>query len=169
MITKLFNFFLALYLLTSISAKAFSTTQELAEIAVVRDNSMGWAVSLEKVGDSPLKTVSEYLALLNPNGSFSDTSSTIEIMTGRLLFMSQAFKNDATWQGDVYLKTNLYTALQYWFDHDPGNSGWTEGAFGEPRAMVSIGLCLYDAIQYDKTNSPGIAVQLDILLNEIIN
>ncbi len=126
----------------------------VSEMALIRNNLMPWAISYRKVGDSPRKTVSEYLNLLNSDGSFSDKSSTIDVMTGRLVFMAQAYKNDPAWKGNIHLKTNLYSAVQYWLDHDPGNSGWTAGCFNEPSSMDSIGLCLYDAIQNDKAASP---------------
>jgi len=108
-----------------ISANIFAnvSTQELAEIKLIRQNCMSTAISLPPVGDLPRKSVDEYLTLINPDGSFSDTSSTIEIMTGRLLFLAQAFQNDPSWKGNSHLKTNLYSAVQFWLDNDPGNSG----------------------------------------------
>ena len=112
---------------------------EISDVSLIRNRLMDWAVSYRKIGDEPRKTVAEYLDLLNSDGSFSDKSSTIDVMTGRLIFMAQAFKNDPTWQANVHLKTNLYSAIQYWLDHDPGNSGWTAGCFNEPSSMDSIG------------------------------
>ncbi len=131
------------------------------ELALIRDNLESHAVSYRKSGDLPRKSVSEYLSLLNSDGSFSDKSSTIDVMTGRLLFMAQAYKNDPAWKGNVHLKTNLYSAVQFWLDHDPGNSGWTAGCFNEPFSMAAIGLCLYDAIQNDKTDSPELNSLMD--------
>jgi len=167
MVYKSLYFFYFSFFLMCVSAN-ISADVSTQEIALIRHNSMNSAVTLSTVGDLPRKTVDEYLSLLNPNGSFSDTNSTIEVMTGRLLFLAQAFQNDPAWKGNIHLKTNLYSATQFWLDNDPGNSGWPNGAFEEPRAMVSIGLCLYDAIQSDKTNSPEMAAQLDTLLNGII-
>ena len=133
----------------------------MSDVELVRNNLIPWAVSYRKIGDSPRKTVAEYLNLLNFDGSFSDKSSTIDLMTGRLIFMAQAYKNDPAWKGNVHLKTNLYSAVQYWLDHDPGNSGWTAGCFNEPSSMDSIGLCLYDAIQNDKAASPELNSLMD--------
>ena len=139
------------------------------EISLIRSNLMPWATSYSLRGDEPIQTVSEYLSLLNPDGSFSDSSSTIEIMTGRLLFMAQSFKNDSAWKNNTNLKTNLYNAVQYWLNHDPGNSGWTAGCFWEPGSIDSIGLCLYDAIQQDKTNHPEMIAQLDTLVSGMVD
>jgi len=141
----------------------------VAEMNLIRDNLMPWAISYSLRGEDPILTVSEYLNLLNPNGSFSDSSSTIGIMTGRLLFMAQSFKNDPAWKNNANLKTNLYNAVQYWLDHDPGNSGWTAGCFNEPGSMDSIGLCLYDAVQQDKNDHPEMVAQLDALVNGMVD
>ena len=164
MIVKYLLFYINLLFFAS-----FVFADEASEITDVRNRLMDWAISYRKVGDEPRKTVAEYLELLNSDGSFSDKSSTIDIMTGRLVFMSQAFKNDSSWKGNVHLKTNLYTAVQYWLDHDPGNSGWTAGCFNEPSSMDSIGLCLYDAIQQDKIDHPEMASRLDTLVSGMVN
>ena len=142
----------------------YEATATAGELALIRDNLMSSAISYRKSGDLPRKSVSEYLSLLNSDGSFSDTNSNIKVMTGRLLFMAQAYKNDPSWKGNVHLKTNLYSAVQFWLDHDPGNSGWTAGCFNEPFSMAAIGLCLYDAIQDDKTDSP----ELNTLMNGMV-
>jgi len=139
-----------------------------SEVALIRNRLMDWAVSLPAVGDLPRKSVSEYLVLLNPDGSFSDTPADIDVMTGRLLIMAQAFKSDPKWKNNIHLKTNLYSAVQYWLNNNSGNSGWTDGCFKEPAAMDSIGLCLYDAIQYDKTNHPESAPYLDKLTDDMV-
>ncbi len=139
-----------------------------SEVSLIRSRLMSWAVSYPTVGDLPRKSVAEYLSLLNPDGSFSDVPVAIDIMTGRLLFMAQAYKNDPTWKNNVHLKTNLYSAVQYWLDRDPGHSGWTAGCFKEPSAMDSIGLCLYDAIQSDKTDFPLMAPQLNTLTDGMV-
>ncbi|MCK5851727.1 hypothetical protein KAH27_01750 [bacterium] len=141
----------------------------VSEVALIRNNLMPWAISYRKVGDEPRKTVAEYLALLNSDGSFSDKSSTIDVMTGRLVYMAQAFKDDSTWEGNIELKAGLYSAVQYWLNHDPGNSGWTAGCFNEPSSMDSIGLCLYDAIQSDKAASPEMIPQLTTLMNGMVD
>ncbi|MCK5851729.1 hypothetical protein KAH27_01760, partial [bacterium] len=140
-----------------------------SEMALIRDNLMSSAVSYRKNRDLPRKSISEYLSLLNPDGSFSDTNSNIKVMTGRLLFMAQAYKNDPSWKGNVLLKTNLYSAVKYWLDNDPGNSGWTAGCFNEPFAMAAIGLCLYDDIQSDKKKFPAMVPQLNTLMDGMID
>ncbi|MCK5851726.1 hypothetical protein KAH27_01745 [bacterium] len=144
-------------------------TNDLKCVKTIRDRMENWALTQRKRGDKPLKSVSEYLELLNPDGSFKDKSPTPAIMNGRLLFMAQAFKNDSKWNGNVHLKTNLYSAVQYWLNHNPGNGGWTAGCFAEPAAMDSIGLCLYDAIQQDKTKHPEIISQLDTLVTGMVD
>ncbi len=140
-----------------------------SEVKIIRNRLMKWAESYRVRGDLPRKAVSEYLKLLNSDGSFSDKESTIDVMTGRLLFMAQAFKSNSKWKNKPYLKTGLYSAIQYWLNHDPGNSGWTAGCFNEPGAMDSIGLCLYDAIQKDKIDHPEMIPQLDTLVSGMVN
>ena len=139
-----------------------------SEVSLIRSRLMNWAVSYPTVGDLPRKSVSEYLSLLNPDGSFSDVPVTIDAMTGRLLFMAQAYKNNPKWKGNIQLKTNLYSAVQYWLNRDPGHSGWTAGCFKEPSSMDSIGLCLYDGIQSDKTNFPSMVPQLNTLMDGMV-
>ncbi len=140
-----------------------------SEMKLIRNRTIKWAETYRLSGDSPRKTVSEYLLLLKPNGNFSDKDSTIDIMTSRLLLMAQAYKKDPKWKGNVHLKTNLYSAIQYWLDHNPGNGGWVAGAFSEPSSMDAIGLCLYDAIQNDKINFPSMVQQLNTLMDGMID
>jgi len=159
-----------IFLISFISASPVILLADVkSEVALIRDRTIKKAVSYRKRGDSPRKTVAEYLALLNPDGSFSDKISTVDVMTGRLVLMAQAFKNGPKWKGNIHLKTNLYSAIQYWLNHNPGNSGWTAGCFAEPFSMDSIGLCLYDAIQNDKTNSPETKQKLDSLVTGMVD
>ncbi|MCK5851725.1 hypothetical protein KAH27_01740, partial [bacterium] len=158
--------FLITFLSIVLSGNLFASKTN--DIDIIRGRLINWAQTYQLTGDVPRKSVAEYLELLNPNGSFSDTPSTAEVMTGRLLSMAQAFKNNPKWKGNVHLKTNLYSALNFWLDHNSGNSGWSAGCFTEPSAITSIGFCLYDAIQNDKTNSPESAAQLDKLINKIV-
>ncbi|RLD11941.1 MAG: hypothetical protein DRI44_02415 [Chlamydiae bacterium] len=158
-------FFTASLLIISATNIFADTT---SDVAIIRDRLINWAQAYQPTGDIPRKSVAEYLKLLNSDGNFSDAPSTAEIMTGRLLFMAQAFKNDSKWKGNLHLKTNLYSAMEFWLDHNSGNSGWSAGCFSEPAAITSIGFCLYDAIQNDKTNSPENAARLDKLLNKIV-
>ncbi len=160
------------YLLLNINLlffASFAFADATSEVSDIRNDLINWAVTYRKVGDEPRKTVAEYLALLNSDGSFSDKSSTIDVMTGRLVFMAQAFKDDPSWKENIHLKTNLYTAVQYWLNHDPGNSGWTAGCFNEPSSMDSIGLCLYNAIQQDKIDHPEMTSQLDTLVSGMVD
>ncbi|RLD11942.1 MAG: hypothetical protein DRI44_02420 [Chlamydiae bacterium] len=142
--------------------------RQLEYVKTIRDRMETWAVTQRIRGDKPWKSVSEYLELLNSDGSFKDKSPSPAIMNGRLLLMAQAFKNDSKWKGNVHLKTNLYSAIQYWLDHNPGNGGWTAGCFAEPAAMDSIGLCLYDAIQQDKISHPEMTPKLDTLVTGMV-
>ncbi len=162
---RFYNFLLSFILLSTVIAHADIES----EMKLIRDRTTDWAIKLKPSGDKPRKTVSEYLSLLNSDGSFSDKISTIDVMTGRLLFMAQAYKNGPKWKGNVHLKTNLYLAVQFWLDHDPGNSGWTAGVFSEPAKISSIGLCLYDALQKDKSDSPETIPQLNKLTDDIVD
>ena len=163
---KILISFLLLIVVTT--QAACTNSDAMSDVALIRSNLMPWAVSYRKSGDLPRKSVSEYLSLLNPDGSFSDKKSTIDVMRGRLVFMAQAFKNDPKWKNNTHLKTNLYNAVQYWLDHNPGNSGWCAGCFSEPSSMDVIGLCIYDAIQNDKVKFPAMANQLNSLSEGII-
>ena len=154
---------------TLLPVLVFASTNQTEELKLIRGRLIDWAKTFRLRGDKPRKSVEEYLKLLNPNGSFKDKKTSIDIMTGRLLLMAQAFNSDPKWKNNVNLKTNLYNAIQYWLKHDPGNSGWTSGCFNEPASISAIGLCLINAIQNDKTNSPNLSKNLDSLVNGIVN
>lgn len=124
-----------------------------SSIEVIRARCVEDALALP----SENKSVSQILALMNGDGSFTDRSPDIFVIEDRILKLAQEYVTNPAYQNDVNLKNNIYKVWNYWnlnYDLPQDLANWTVEVFRLPRAEGLLGNLMREELMEDYESNP---------------
>lgn len=103
------------------------------------------------------KSVSQILALMNADGSFTDRTADIFVIEDRILKLAQEYYSNPAYQNDVNLKNDIFKTWNYWnlnYDIPTDLANWTVQILKVPRAQGLIANLMRDDLMKEYSTNP---------------